>query len=219
MDIFEQKSGFYDVIILQTVLDELRNRSLPLYNRVIALTRSDDKHFYVFFNDFRLETYVVREPGETINDRNDRAVRRAVSWYREHLHNSLSISNKSNQCPAVLMLSDDKENLRKAKAENLNACSLTTYVSGLEDADSLLDMITASRQIQESRTSAAEQFYPNYLPLPKIMTGLELAFFIRAYLMSLRIITWRVLFTFLLLTSPFLFLAARIVTELFREIL
>ena len=173
MDIFEQKSGFYDVIILQTVLDELRNRSLPLYNRVIALTQSDDKHFYVFFNDFRLETYVVREPGETINDRNDRAVRRAVGWYGEHLQNSLNAGKKSKQCPAVLMLSEDKENLRKANAENLNACSLSTYVSGLEDADRLLDMINASRQIQESRTSAAEQFYPDFLSLPKMMTGIR----------------------------------------------
>ena len=173
MDLFEQKSGFYDVIILQTVLDELRNRSLPLYNRIIGLTKSDDKHFYVFFNDFRLETYVVREPGETINDRNDRAVRRAVSWYREHLQNSLNTSKKPKKCPAVLMLSDDKENLRKAKAEDLNACSLSTYVSGLEDADRLLDMINASRQIQESRTSAPEKLYPDYLSLPKMMTGIR----------------------------------------------
>ena len=173
MDLFEQTSGFYDVIILQTVLDELRNRSLPLYNRVIGLTKSDDKHFYVFFNDFRLETYVVREPGETINDRNDRAVRRAVRWYREHLQESLNTSKKAKQCPAILMLSDDKENLRKAKTENLNACSLSTYVSGLENADRLLDMINASRQIQESRTSAAEKLYPDYLSLPKMMTGIE----------------------------------------------
>lgn len=94
MDLFEQKSEFYDVIVLQTVLEELRNRSLPLYNRVIGLTRSENKHFYVFFNDFRLETYVVRGKGETINDRNDRAVRRAVSWYGEHLQQAVKSSKR-----------------------------------------------------------------------------------------------------------------------------
>ena len=173
MDLFEQRSGFHDVIILQTVLEELRNRSLPLYNRVIALTKSEDKHFYVFFNDFRLETYVVREQGETINDRNDRAVRKAVSWYGEHLRKAVKSNKRAKESPAIVMLSDDKENLRKAKAAQLSACSLSDYVSGLEDADRLLDMISASRQGQESRSTAAQQLYPDYFSLSKMMTGVR----------------------------------------------
>lgn len=173
MDLFEQASAFNDVIILQTVLEELRNRSLPLYNRIIALTKGNEKHFYVFFNDFRQETYVVREHGETINDRNDRAVRRAVSWYGEHLHQYIASSKRSIQCPTIIMLSDDKENLRKAKAEKLTACSLAQYVSGLDDADRLLDMINASRQSQDSRSTAAEQLYPDYYSLSKMMTGVR----------------------------------------------
>src|SRR5256714_2491740 len=75
MDLFEQNSAFYDVIILQTVLEELKNRSLPLYNRLTALTKSEEKRFYLFFNEFRAETYVRRQEGESINDRNDKAVR------------------------------------------------------------------------------------------------------------------------------------------------
>ena len=173
LDLFEQRFGFYDVIILQTVLEELRNQSLPLYNRVIGLTKSEDKHFYVFFNDFRLETYVAREQGETINDRNDRAVRRAVSWYAEHLQQAVKTNKKAKQCPTIVMLSDDKENLRKAKAEKLTACSLFDYVSGLEDANRLLDMISVSRQGQESRTAAGEQFYPDYFSLSRTMTGIR----------------------------------------------
>ena len=173
MDLFEQKSGFYDVIILQTVLEELRNRSLPLYNRVVGLKKSEDKHIYVFFNDFRLETYVVREHGETINDRNDRAVRKAVSWYGEHLQQTIKLNKRIKQCPAVVMLSDDKENLRKAKTENLSACSLSEYVAGLENANQLLDMISVSRQGQEPRSNAAEQLYPDYFSLSKMMTGIR----------------------------------------------
>lgn len=172
MDLFEQKSAFYDVVILQTVLEELRNRSLPLYNRLISLTKSEEKHFYVFFNDFRLETYVTREKGETINDRNDRAVRRAVSWYQNHLQQASKSSKRSKTVPAIVMLSDDKENLRKAKDENINACTLSDYVSGLDDADRFLDMIDASRQGQEARGSAAEQIYPDYYTLSKMRTGI-----------------------------------------------
>ncbi|KAI4116049.1 MAG: hypothetical protein LQ345_003471, partial [Seirophora villosa] len=172
MDLFEQKSGFYDVIILQTVLEELRNRSLPLYNRLIGLTKSEDKHFYVFFNEFRLETYVVREKGETINDRNDRAVRAAVKWYGSHLQASAKSAGRANAFPTIVMLSDDKDNLRKAKAENLAASSLKEYVSGLEDADRLLDMISASRSVQDSK-KAAEKLYPDYSSMSKMMTGVR----------------------------------------------
>ncbi|KAL8637754.1 MAG: hypothetical protein Q9228_005007, partial [Teloschistes exilis] len=173
MDLFEQKSGFYNVIVLQTVLEELRNRSLPLYNRLIGLTKSEDKHFYVFFNEFRLETYTVREKGETINDRNDRAVRTAVQWYGSHLQTASEHSGRTKDCPAVVMLSDDKENLRRATTANLSACSLKDYVSGLEDATRLLDMISASQRGQDSRGLATEQLYPDYYPMSKMMTGIR----------------------------------------------
>ncbi|KAI9839955.1 MAG: hypothetical protein M1819_000147 [Sarea resinae] len=173
MDLFELSSAFYDVIILQTVLEETRNRSLPLYNRLIALTKSEQKRFYVFFNDFRLETYTLRGQGETINDRNDRAVRQAVKWYAEHLQQAVNTAGASKKCPAIVMLSDDKENLRKAKADKITACSLSDYVSGLPDADRLLDMISASQKDQEVRTAKTELLYPEYYSLSKMMTGIK----------------------------------------------
>ena len=173
MDLFEQTSAFYDVVILQTVLEELRNRSLPLYNRLIGLTKSEDKRFYVFFNEFRLETHVIREQGETINDRNDRAVRQAVKWYGEHLQQAVKSGGKHKQCPTILMLSDDKENLRKAKAENIAACSLPNYVSQLEDADRLLDMIDSSRSGQDARSEKVELLYPEYFSMSKMNTGIK----------------------------------------------
>ncbi|KFY12408.1 hypothetical protein V491_06804 [Pseudogymnoascus sp. VKM F-3775] len=174
-DLFEQTSAFYDVIILQTVLEELKNRSLPLYNRLIGLTNSEDKRFYVFFNDFRLETYITRGVGETINDRNDRSVRKAVQWYGEHLTKAVKeAGGKPKQVPAVVMLSDDKENLRLAKAEGLHAVSLKDYVGSLEDADRLLDMISASQESREARDAKiAVNIYPEYYTVSKMMTGVK----------------------------------------------
>ncbi|KAG6000093.1 hypothetical protein E4U21_005817 [Claviceps maximensis] len=167
MDLFEQSSAFYDVIILQTVLEELKNRSLPLYNRLIGLTKSEDKRFYVFFNDFRLETYINREPNETVNDRNDRAVREAVKWYGEHLSRT-----KAAKVPAIVMLSDDQENLRKAREQNLNAVSLRTYVKSLEDGDKLLDLVAES-QSQGGFKKPSQMLYPEYYSLSKMMTGIK----------------------------------------------
>ncbi|KAG5931465.1 hypothetical protein E4U53_001762 [Claviceps sorghi] len=167
MDLFEQSSAFYDVIILQTVLEELKNRSLPLYNRLIGLTKSEDKRFYVFFNDFRLETYVHREPNETVNDRNDRAVRQAVKWYGEHLGRT-----RAAKAPAIVMLSDDQENLRKAREQNLDAVSLRTYVKSLEDGDKLLDLVAES-QSQGGFKKPSQMLYPEYYSLSKMMTGVK----------------------------------------------
>ncbi|KAF7548729.1 hypothetical protein G7046_g8580 [Stylonectria norvegica] len=167
MDLFEQSSSFYDVIILQTVLEELRNRSLPLYNRLVGLTKSEDKRFYVFFNDFRLETFVHRDPGESVNDRNDRAVRLAVKWYEGHL-----AQTKAKKVPAVVMLSDDQDNLRKAKKEGINASSLRDYVGGLEDGERLLDLVAES-QSHGGFKKPTPMLYPEYFTLSRMMTGVK----------------------------------------------
>lgn len=170
MDLFESSAAFYDVIVLQIVLEELRNRSLPLYNRLIGLTKSDEKRFYVFFNEFRLETYVARESGETVNDRNDRAVRKAVNWYAEHLGKS---AGKGKTVPAIVMLSNDRDNLRKAKEDGIAASSLRDYVQTLENADELIDMIPET-QAEVSRTrQPGEHLYPEYLSMSKMMTGVK----------------------------------------------
>jgi exosome complex exonuclease DIS3/RRP44 len=134
LDVFEQTSAFYDVIILQTVLEELRNRSLPLYNRVVGLSKSEEKRFYIFFNDFRLETYIVREEGETINDRNDRAVRKATEWYGEHLAKTAGKGRGAKKIPTIIMLSEDAENLRKAKEEGLEASTRRSFSKCLKQS-------------------------------------------------------------------------------------
>lgn len=64
---------------------------------------------YIYFV-FR-ETYIEREPGEKINDRNDRAIRVAVNWYNTHLN---SFDDRDIK---VVLLTDDVKN-RTSAAEN-----------------------------------------------------------------------------------------------------
>src|SRR5271156_2122678 len=107
MDIIET-SSFTAIIILQTVLDELRNRSLPLYNRLRAMTSTESKRIYIFHNEFRAETFVAREKGETINDRNDRAIRESAKWYKRHL--TTSLRGTKVLVPEIVLLTNDKAN-------------------------------------------------------------------------------------------------------------
>lgn len=68
------------LLVAQTVLDEVRHRSLPLYNKLKALLDEDftgdkawlGKRGWTVWNEAIEETYLVKEPGETPNDRNDR---------------------------------------------------------------------------------------------------------------------------------------------------
>lgn len=90
MDLIESSLFTPPIILLQTVLEEVRHRSLPLYNRLKALVKADDKQTWIFYNEFRSyvplssymrvsltcpfrETAVVREEDESPNDRNDRS--------------------------------------------------------------------------------------------------------------------------------------------------
>ena len=53
MDLIESPLFNAPIILLQTVLEEVRHRSLPLYNRLKTLTKMDDKKIWVFYNEFR----------------------------------------------------------------------------------------------------------------------------------------------------------------------
>lgn len=53
MDLIESPLFTPPIILLQTVLEEVRHRSLPLHNRLKALVKSEDKRMFVFYNEFR----------------------------------------------------------------------------------------------------------------------------------------------------------------------
>ena len=53
MDLMESPIFDPPIILLQTVLEEVRHRSLPLYNRLKALVKTDDKKVWVFYNEYR----------------------------------------------------------------------------------------------------------------------------------------------------------------------
>jgi exosome complex exonuclease DIS3/RRP44 len=58
---------------------------------------------------------VEREPRESANDRNDRAIRRSALWYNKHL------SDISPDAPVVVLLTNDVENKEKAVKDGLIA--------------------------------------------------------------------------------------------------
>ena len=62
------------------------------------------------------ETYIERNPGESTNDRNDRAIRVATKWYNAHL------DLDDNKIKTVL-LTDDARNRELAEKEEIPTIS------------------------------------------------------------------------------------------------
>ncbi|MCO5565852.1 hypothetical protein L7F22_019527 [Adiantum nelumboides] len=166
-----------NIVILQTVLDEVRHRSLPLLNRLQALIREPDRHWWIYWNDFSKSTATIRQDGETPNDRNDRSIRTAVKWYNDHFTSSTS-KRKSTELKAI-MLSDDVANVAKAKELGLHALSVREYISMLPTATQLLDLL-ASRSIVASadnsggdgQSGATSAIFPSHLDASALTAGL-----------------------------------------------
>ncbi|XP_062581168.1 exosome complex exonuclease RRP44-like [Saccostrea cucullata] len=153
-----------NVIILQTVLEEVRHRSLPIYKRLRDILCNPDKHFYSFCNEFNKHTYVEREPGESSNDRNDRAIREAAKWYNQHLQ-----TNTQGKIQ-TLLLTNDADNRKKALDQGLKSYTIHQYVRSLKDGKDLVDRLS----LAGSKVFSGDKVqYPEHLPLSVIQKGLK----------------------------------------------
>lgn len=160
IDLIEHKA-FINVILLQTVLEELRHKSLSIYNRVRLLVTDSERRFYVFCNEHHRDTYVKGLAGESPNDRNDRAIRMAVAWYSEHMNSTIT----------AVLVTDDTDNRAKATSEGLNACSVVRYIEQLTEFPELIDMVSASTDEQLELSQSFK--YDPHLSATQISAGLK----------------------------------------------
>ncbi|KAG6329453.1 hypothetical protein ID866_9636, partial [Astraeus odoratus] len=145
--------------------------------RLKALVKSDDKTVWVFYNEFRSETAIVREEGETPNDRNDRSIRVGAKWYNDHVRLARPPvrGQKLPPIPQVVLLTQDAGNREKALAENIPCISIREYVQGMKDAVQLLDLVAAgSEELEPTRaTGARTVLYAEHLPAATLLAGVK----------------------------------------------
>ncbi|KAJ8597115.1 RNB-domain-containing protein [Rhizopogon salebrosus TDB-379] len=178
MDLIESSYFTTPIIVLQTVMEEVRHRSLPLYSRLKALTTTDEQKVWVFYNEFRSETAIVREEGETPNDRNDRGIRKAAQWYNAHLTLAHPpIRGQPNVALSkVVLLTDDFANRQKAVNEKVPCISVRDYVEGMKNSDQLLDLLSAtgSDELEPTRAVAGRTaLYTDYLSMSTLLAGVK----------------------------------------------
>ncbi|XP_014254617.1 exosome complex exonuclease RRP44 [Cimex lectularius] len=149
-----------NIVILQTVLEEVKHRSATVYKRLKEIIGDKSRKIYVFVNEHRLETYVERENGESANDRNDRAIRVAAKWYEDHLMTVKSV-----------LLSDDADNRLKSFQFGITALSLSDYAEGTDNV-TLLERVSSKRWSQMKNEDETKDYTAHY-PLASIRQGLK----------------------------------------------
>lgn len=178
MDLLEHPA-ITDAIITSVVLEEVKARNTSAYQRLRALISSDLKRFYVFANEYHRDTYITADPGESPNDRNDRAIRVAAAWY-------------VNKIPSmkILLLSDDAHNRTKAKELGVTAVSSHEYAAMRhKDAPDLIDLVAANKQAdiemldkdsnitssssKQKKQKQGQKIYQPHLSISDIMMGLK----------------------------------------------
>ncbi|XP_078448448.1 ribonuclease II family protein [Wolffia australiana] len=168
MDLLENPA-MEDVVILDVVMEEVKNKNLSVFNRLKALCTSSQRKFFIFYNEFHKDTYVKQMVGETSNDRNDRAIRVASQWYQNHL---------AGNC-RVLLITNDRENKIKATEEGLLAETVESYVRSLGQPE-LLDLVVVSSsedvnamEVEDTRPSKRKAVYSEHKPMSEITQGLH----------------------------------------------
>ncbi|KAM7515994.1 hypothetical protein LguiA_005577 [Lonicera macranthoides] len=157
-----------EVVVLSVVLEEVKNKNLAVYNRLRALCSNSMRKFFVFSNEYHKDTYVKAMTGESPNDRNDRAIRVAAQWYQNHLGGAIR----------VLLITNDRENKRKASEEGISAETVESYVRSLGQV-ALLDLIvqppsedTRMEEVEDLRPSKRKVIYTEHKPMSEITSGL-----------------------------------------------
>ncbi|XP_046384891.1 exosome complex exonuclease RRP44 [Ischnura elegans] len=180
MDVLEV-DALYNIIITQTVLEEVRHRSCTLHARLRNLMSNRDRNFYTFVNEHHQQTYVgERQRGESANDRNDRAIRKVVSWYESHLKRSQESREEKDRVRMVL-ITDDIGSLEKAKEDGILVSTMAAYIRSLTGFPGLEDRLTlkVSDEWEERRRNDPKEkdqssaLYPLHLTPTQVREGVK----------------------------------------------
>ena len=163
LEVSAKDGGFQNVIVLQTVLEEVRHRSSPIYKRLRDIISDPTRKFYVFINEHHKDTYIERNRGESANDRNDRAIRKSAIWYRDCVKH-LQIG--------IVLITDDADNRRKAEESQLQAVNIQSYVEGMDKCPMMIDKL--NRTGSGSNAEINKKFlFPEHLSPAQINSGIK----------------------------------------------
>lgn len=169
MDVLEE-SPIKNVIMLQTVLKEVKHQSYTAYKRIREIIGVKERRFYVFTNEHHKETYIERLKGETPNDYNDRSIRQATKWYSNHLKKYCKGGSDINDRSLVILLTNDAKNKELAIADGVETYTVHEYIKSLVGYEHLIEKLAKN---SFTREGGGKILFPEHQPLSAIQTGLK----------------------------------------------
>ena len=177
IDFLEQRSDLLQTVVIpHTVMEETKNQSLSIYRRLRKLLSDKSKEFVYFPNENHKDTFVERIDGETINDRNDRSIRKVVDWYRSKL--TPLTGDLFEKKHKFIMISSDVANRKLAKKEHIPTLSIHQIVKAINPA--LLDLLSftggsdnESKQRKNATVSSSSNVKQMYQHSNSAFAGME----------------------------------------------
>ena len=103
------------IVILQTVLQEIKNLNVACFRRILSLINDENKHFVFYANELSVDTHTERIDSESSNDFNDRQIRESALYFNSFLSTSKTAVSTGI---TTILISNDKDN----KVLSLNEC-------------------------------------------------------------------------------------------------
>eukprot|EP01117_Protostelium_nocturnum_P014512 TRINITY_DN5529_c0_g1_i2.p1 TRINITY_DN5529_c0_g1~~TRINITY_DN5529_c0_g1_i2.p1 ORF type:complete len:923 (+),score=171.48 TRINITY_DN5529_c0_g1_i2:291-3059(+) len=152
-----------NVVVPKTVEEEVRHRNSKLHSRLRDSIQSPQKSFYLFDNEHHIHTFVEKLPGESPNDRNDRAIRNTAKWYSIHLPNH-----------SVILITNDKANKQIALSDGIQAKTMEEYAQQVSSIiPELGDMLVSSEEDDQPSSTSKDVEYEEYKSKQEIEGGLK----------------------------------------------
>jgi len=169
LDVATTDGALRNMIVLQTVLEEVKHRNLSVYKRLKAMVQTGGRNVFVFANEHHADTYSAPLPGESPNDRNDRCIRIAAAWFARQLQGAHQVD----------LVTNDRECRSRALEQGLKCQTLTEWATTNLDKKYLENIAQASLASESSTAAAAggqdsEDFrYPPHLSAEIIQEGVR----------------------------------------------
>lgn len=171
IDIFEDELFGNEVIILQTVLNDVRVRNIKTYARLRDLIANEKRAFYVFCNEFHVDTFRERNVSEDLNDYVDRLINAAVDWYKEHFKAADFVILSSKKSKNRYLFQDYIK--RHVKSTQL-LDKLNIIEDDKPDAMEIDSEKNAIKKIESETVEKELRFmYPEHVKMDQVLSGIK----------------------------------------------
>ncbi|RWS27889.1 exosome complex exonuclease RRP44-like protein [Leptotrombidium deliense] len=158
-DVLEDEAFGNNVIILQTVLNAVKEKNLTVFVRLKDIEKI--RRFYILVNEYHRELFVEQNENEKDDEYVQRKIHTTVSWYQKHFSS-----------PKIVLLTNNEKRKQKALDAKLNCFTFMEYVQSLKTSSDLVDKV-AHIDDTEGSEGDSKVLFPDHLPLSLVQSGIK----------------------------------------------